>query len=115
MPCVLFGEALPFEDMTQMPFAVGTNDLHAPAIGIGLLFHGTWDLIIKTRPPAAGFKFIGRAIQGLIALTTDIRTWEFIMFILTGKGTLRVFVQDDVLLSRIQRIVRHNTWNKVEI
>lgn len=107
MSGVFRGKPLAREDMTQVAFAMGTNDFHSATIGIHVLVYRTGNLIIKTRPPTAGSKFIFRPVEWLVALTTDVRAGKFLMLILARSRSLSAFVKNDAGFFGSQGIIGH--------
>lgn len=89
---ILSSEALTDEDVTEMAFTVGTYDLGPSAICISYSFYGTFDLIIKTRPPAVTVELVSRAIKRLITLSTDIHALSLSVCILSCKWSLCSFI-----------------------
>lgn len=98
MPRILRSKSFAFEYMTQVTFAIRTNNFNAAAIGIHMLVYRARNLIIKARPAAAGFKFICGLVKRLIALSADVGAGHFVVLVFTGARPLGSFVEDDVLL-----------------
>ena len=59
MPDILRSKALPLKHMTQVATAMRTNNFSALPICIRNTLHRTGNLVIKRRPTAFRFKFIG--------------------------------------------------------
>ena len=107
MPRVLRGEAFAFEDVAEVTFAVGADDLDAAAVGIGVLVNSSGNFIIEARPSATRFEFISGLIEWLVALAADVGSGEFVVFVLAGAGAFGAFVEEDALFFGGERIVSH--------
>jgi hypothetical protein len=66
------GQTLTFEYMAKMAVASRAQDLNTITIGVNFPFNRALNLIIKGRPAAIRVKFVLGAIQGCIALFTDV-------------------------------------------
>ena len=105
MASVFRGQSLAFENVTQMPATILTEDFDPVAVSVSLPPHSTFDFIVEARPAAAGLKLVLRLIQWCIAATTDVRSGCFIVEQFAGAGTFRTLSQNDPLFFGIELIV----------
>ena len=105
--CVFACHPFPFEDVSQMPAAVGTDDLRPPSVGIGHLFDRALKGIIEARPSRTRIKLCSRGKERCITLAADIGAILFMIPVFPCKRILRSFVQDDTFFLFVQYIVWH--------
>jgi hypothetical protein len=79
--------------MPKMAVALRAQDLDTITVGVNLLFNRALNLIVKGRPAAIRVKFVLGAIQGCIALFTDVVATDFeVISQWTGKRHFSAFV-----------------------
>lgn len=107
MSRIFFGQMFALKHMTQMAVAVCAGNFGAGPIGIRCALHSTRNFLIKTWPAAAGMEFSIRGIQCGITAPTNICTLFIKVIVLTGKRTLRSFMDNDCLLFGSEIVMGH--------
>lgn len=77
-----------------------TSDLCPHSVLVQGFCDRPWNLIVKTRPTAGGFKFIFGIIERRITLTTHIDSGFLGIHILSRKRRFRAFVENDSFFFR---------------
>ena len=103
---ILRCQPLTFEYMPKMAVALRAQNFDTITVGVNLLFNRALNLIVKGRPAAIRVKFVLGAIQGCIALFTDVVATDFeVISQWTGKRHFGAFVQQNLLFFRGQVVV----------
>jgi len=113
MTSIFVGHPLAGKNVAEVALAIRANDLYPTTICICMLVYCSGDLVIKTRPSAAGGKLILRFVQRLIALSADVCARHFVVIILAGKWTFRAFAKDNTSFVVGKRVVCHNDTNEM--
>jgi hypothetical protein len=93
----IFGcEMLAFEDVAQMRSASRAGYFRAPPIRIQAALDRAGDLVIKTRPTAAGVEFIFGTVKRSIAAPAIIRAGFEKLIVFPAKRWFGTFILDNV-------------------
>jgi hypothetical protein len=94
MADVFVGFAFALKNMPQMTITVVAKDLNSNSVGVSFPFDCSLNLIIKAWPTAMGLKFVLRAIQFCIALSTNLHARGSSAVVFAGSGVLGAFGKD---------------------
>ena len=95
MAGIFLGHPFTSKDMTEVPSAMGTDDLGASAVGVGNFSDSAGQRRIETRPAAPGVKFGLRGEELGAALSAGVAPLFVMIKIHSGKGRLGSLMEDD--------------------
>ena len=105
MASVRRGKAFPYEYVAQMAAAVGALDLRPMTVGVRQALHGSWYLLIESRPATTSVKLVIGSIELGIAPPADIETFLIKVVVFSREGLFRALSFDYESLLRGKRIV----------
>ncbi len=98
MASVLLREVFAFEDVAQVPAAVGADYLCATAVGVRMALHASGIFFIETGPAAARLEFGRSRVKRVVATPADKRAGRKQRVVVAAERPFRSFVDDDALL-----------------